>query len=115
MDTMLFSIGFLWVIYVGILVLLLVAMWKVFTKAGKPGWGVIIPIYNIVLLLEIAGKPGWWVLLYFIPLVNLVIAIIASLGVAKNFGKSESFGLGLAFLSVIFYPILAFGSAEYTG
>jgi len=105
----------IWVIYVGILALLLVAMWKVFTKAGKPGWGAIIPIYNIVLLCDIAGKPGWWVLLYFIPLLNIVISIIVPIGVAKNFGKGAGFGLGLAFLSVIFYPILAFGSAGYTG
>lgn len=105
----------IWVIYVGILALLLVAMWKVFTKAGKPGWGSIIPIYNIVLLCDIAGKPGWWVLLYFIPLLNIVIGIIVSIGVAQNFGKGTGFGLGLAFLSVIFYPILAFGSAGYTG
>ena len=107
--------GIFWVIYVGILALLLVAMWKVFTKAGKPGWGAIIPIYNVVLLCDIAGKPGWWVLLYFIPLLNIVISIIVSVGVAKNFGKGTGFGLGLAFLSVIFYPILAFGSADYTG
>jgi len=111
----LLTLGIYWVIYVGILALLLVAMWKVFTKAGKPGWGAIIPIYNIVLLCDIAGKPGWWVLLYFIPLLNIVIGIIVSIGVAKNFGKGAGFGLGLAFLSVIFYPILAFGSADYTG
>ena len=99
----------------GLSVFMLVATWKVFTKAGKPGWGAIIPIYNIVLLCDIAGKPGWWVLLYFIPLLNIVIGIIVSIGVAKNFGKGAGFGLGLAFLSVIFYPILAFGSADYTG
>ena len=107
--------GIVWVIYVGILALLYVAMWKVFTKAGKPGWGAIIPIYNVVLLCDIAGKPGWWVLLYFVPLLNAVISIMVSIGVAKNFGKGVGFGLGLAFLSVIFYPILAFGSAGYTG
>ena len=107
--------GIYWVIYVGILALLLAAMWKVFAKAGKPGWGAIIPIYNIVLLCDIADKPGWWVLLYFIPLLNIVIGIIVPIGVARNFGKGSGFGLGLAFLSVIFYPILAFGSADYTG
>ena len=99
----------------GITVLMLVAMWKVFTKAGKPGWGAIIPIYNQVLLCNIAGKPGWWVLLFFIPLLNFVINIIVSIGIAENFGKGTGFGLGLAFLNPIFYPILAFGSAEYIG
>lgn len=96
--------GIYWVISVGILAFLLAVMWKVFTKAGKPGWGAIIPIYNIVLLCDIAGKPGWWVLFYFIPLLDIVIGIIVSIGVAKNFGKGAGFGLGLAF-----------GSADYTG
>ena len=104
-----------WVIYVAILALMLVAMWKVFEKAGKPGWGAIIPIYNIILLCDIAGRPRWWVLLFFIPLVNIVFSIIVSISVAGNFGKGAGFGLGLAFLSVIFYPILAFGSADYAG
>ncbi len=93
----------------------IVSMWKVFEKAGQPGWGVLIPIYNILLLLKIAGKPGWWILLYLIPLVNIVIAIIVSIEIAKNFGKDVLFGLGLAFLGIIFYPILAFGDAEYQG
>ena len=104
-----------WVLYIGLLALVLVAMWKTFVKAGKPGWGAIIPIYNVILLCEIAGKPGWWVLLYFIPVVNLVFGIIVSIGVANNFGRSAGFGVGLAFLGVIFYPILGFGSADYTG
>ena len=108
-----------WIIYsviiVGLIVLELVATWKVYTKAGKPGWGAIIPIYNVVLLCEIAGKPGWWVLLFFIPLLNFVMNIVVSIGVAENFGKGTGFGLGLAFLGPIFYPILAFGSADYIG
>ena len=94
---------------------MIVSYWKVFEKAGQPGWGVLIPIYNILLLLKIAGKPGWWILLYLIPLVNIVIAIIVSIEIAKNFGKDVLFGLGLAFLGIIFYPILAFGSAQYQG
>ncbi len=108
-----------WVIYsiviFGLSVFMLVATWKVFTKAGKPGWGAIIPIYNFVLLCNIAGKPGWWALLCFIPLLSIVISIIVSIGVAENFGKGTGFGLGLAFLGPIFYPMLAFGSAEYIG
>ena len=72
-------------------------------------------MYNTVLLCEIAGKPGWWILLYFIPLLNFVMNIIVSIGVAENFGKGTGFGLGLAFLGPIFYPILAFGSADYIG
>lgn len=91
----------------------IVSMWKVFSKAGQPGWGIFIPIYNLYLLLLIAGRPGWWVLLYLIPLVNLIIAIIVAIDVAKNFGKEPIFGLGLFFFGFIFYPILAFGSATY--
>jgi hypothetical protein len=105
----------LWVMYCALIALLLVATWKTFVKAGKPGWGAIIPVYNIVLLCEIAGKPGWWTIFYFIPLVNIVIDVIVSINIAKGFGKGAGFGLGLAFLGPIFYPILAFGSADYTG
>jgi len=103
------------IIYIALILFLIVSMWKVFEKAGQPGWGVLIPIYNIYLLLQIAGRPGWWLILYLIPFVNFVIAIIVSIDIAKNFGKETGFGLGLAFLGIIFYPILAFGSAQYQG
>ena len=45
-----------------ICVLIIAAMWKVFTKAGHPGWACLIPIYNIYILCKIAGRPGWWLL-----------------------------------------------------
>jgi hypothetical protein len=98
-----------------VLVLFIVSMWKVFTKAGQPGWACIIPIYNLYILLKIAGKPGWWLLLFLIPIVNLVILIIVAIDIAKNFGKGTGFGIGLAFLGFIFYPILAFSEARYSG
>jgi Family of unknown function (DUF5684) len=103
-------------VLVGELVIVVVAIagyWKTFEKAGKPGWGAIIPIYNVILLLQIAGKPTWWLVLFLIPIVNVVIAILMSLDVAKNFGKGPGFGIGLAFLGFIFYPILGFGDAVY--
>jgi Family of unknown function (DUF5684) len=93
----------------------IIAWWKVFTKAGHPGWACLIPIYNLYILIKIAGKPGWWIILFLIPVVNFVIAIIVHIGVANNFGKSALFGLGLAFLPFIFYLILAFGDAQYIG
>lgn len=96
-----------------ILVLMIYAGWKVFEKAGQPGWAVIIPFYNIYILLKIANKPGWWLILFLIPLVNFVVAILVSINVAKAFGKGAGFGIGLAFLGFIFYPILAFTDAEY--
>ena len=100
-------------IVIALSLFLIVSLWKVFVKAGQPGWGIFIPIYNIYLLLMIAGKPGWWLILYLIPLVNIVIGILVAIDIAKNFGKDSAFGLGLAFLGFIFYPILAFGSATY--
>ena len=94
-------------------VLEIAALWMVFSKAGRPGWAAIIPIYNIVVLCEIAGKPAWWVVLFFIPFVNLIVAIILSIAVAKKFGKGAGYGLGLALLSPVFYPMLGFGSSQY--
>jgi hypothetical protein len=101
-------------VYLGIALFFIIAGWKVFVKAGKPGWGILIPIYNAYLWVKIAGKPGWWLLLYLVPLVNIVIAIIVSLAVAKAFGKSTGFGILLILLPIIAIPILGFGSAVYT-
>jgi hypothetical protein len=103
------------VLYLGIALFFIIAYWKIFVKAGQPGWGVLIPIYNLYLLMKIAGKPGWWLLLYLIPLVNVVIAIIVALEVAKAFGKSAAFAIFLLILfPFIGVPILGFGSAVYT-
>ena len=95
--------------------IVLVAFWKLFTKAGQPGWAAIIPIFNLYILCKIAGRPGWWVILMFIPLVNFIIWIVIAIDVAKKFGKGAGFGVGIAFLSFIFVPILAFGDAGYEG
>lgn len=102
-------------ISLGLAIVIIAGMWKTYEKAGKPGWGAIIPFYNIILLLEIAGRPLWWLILMFIPLVNFIILIVISIDVAQKFGKDTLFGLGLAFLSFIFYPILGFGDAQYQG
>ena len=104
-------IGF--IIYVAIIVLEIAGWWMIFSKAGHPGWGAIIPIYNIYLLCKTAGRPGWWLILFFIPIVNFVIAIIVGIDVAKRFAKGAGFGVGLALLSFIFAPILGFGDATY--
>jgi hypothetical protein len=103
------------IFYVLIMLLMLVSMWKVFTKAGKPGWAILVPIYNIIILLEIAGKPWWWIFLFMIPVVNFVIMIMVYIEIAKAFGKSSGFAIGLLFFSIIFWPILAFGDAQYVG
>ena len=100
-------------IQLAVVVLYIAGLWKVFTKAGQPGWAAIIPIYNIYVILKIAGRPGWWLLLFLIPIVNLVIFIIASIDVAKAFGKGVGYGLGLFLLGFIFYPMLGFGADTY--
>jgi hypothetical protein len=103
-------------LYIALIVVILAAMWKVFEKAGQPGWAAIVPFYNMyVLVTQIAKKEILWFILLFIPLVNIVIAVLVAIEVAKKFGKSELFGVGLAFLGFIFYPILAFGDAQYEG
>ncbi len=105
------AIGML--VWLAICVTVIAGMWRVFTKAGEPGWGVLIPIYNFYLLCRIAQRPGWWLILMFIPIVNLAVAIVLSIDIARHFGKGAGFGVGLAFLGMVFYPILGFGNAEY--
>lgn len=100
-------------VYLGIIVLTIVSLWKIFEKAGKPGWASIIPIYNIIVLLEIVNKPVWWIVLMLVPLVNIVVAVLVYIELAKCFGKSAGFGIGMIFLSFIFLPMLAFSDAQY--
>lgn len=113
METFSSSLWFSVALVLVILSLMISSLWKVFAKAGKPGWGCLVPIYNLILLLDIAGRPMWWIALFLLPFVNFVVAILVAIDVAKKFGKGTGFGLGLAFLPFIFYPMLGFGSAEY--
>lgn len=94
-------------------VAMIAGMWKVFSKAGQPGWAAIIPIFNTIILFKIAGKPLWWLLLLFIPVVNFIVLIVVLISLAERFGKGTGFALGLAFLPFIFYPMLGFGSSAY--
>ncbi len=104
------------IIYLVIVILAIAGMWATFQKAGKPGWAAIIPIYNVYVLLKVAGRPGWWLILMLIPFVNVIIALVVSLDVAKNFGKSAVFGvIGLWLFSIIGYLMLGFGDATYKG
>lgn len=105
--------GIFMLVFLALAVLMIVSVWKVYTKAGKPGWASIIPIYNIVVLLEIVQKPIWWVILMFIPFVNIIVGIIMYSALAKSFGKGVGFTIGLILLPFIFYPILAFGKSTY--
>lgn len=98
-----------------IAVLTLVAMWKIFVKAGKPGWACLIPFYNMYCMYDIAWGNGWLFLLTFIPCVGFVFAIIMLFKLAKALGQGTGFGFGLLFLNTIFVLILGFGKAEYIG
>lgn len=102
-----------WVCWLAFMVLMIAAVWKVFEKAGKPGWAAIIPIYNIIVILEISGKPLWWILLYLIPLVNIVVGLMVLSAFVRKYGKGTGFLLGMIFLPFIFWPVLGFGDATY--
>ena len=98
-----------------IAVVVLVGMWKVFVKAGKPGWGAIIPLYNLYCLFDMTFGKGWMFILTIIPVVNFVLTIMMWVKLAKAFGKGGGFAVGLIFLPFIFVPVLGFSDAEYSG
>jgi ABC-type sulfate transport system permease subunit len=108
MAVLLIPMLIVWVISV-------VGMWRVYEKAGKPGWASIIPIYNVIVMLEIIGKPMLWLLLLLIPCVNIVVGIWMINLLSKSYGQSEGFTIGLIFLPFIFYPVLGFGNYRYLG
>ncbi len=102
-------------IYLAVLVVIIAGQWKMYAKAGQPGWACIVPIYNIWVLLKIVGREGWWLLLFLIPCVNIVAIVIVYLDLAKSFGKSSGYGVGLVLLPFVFIPMLGFGDARYVG
>lgn len=109
-----FGTGFI-LFFVAFLLLMGASMWKVFTKAGKPGWAAIIPIYNYIVMCEIVGKPVWWFLLMICPCINFIFVIWVLNLLCKSFGKEEGFTVGVVLLPFIFLPILAFGDSVYLG
>ncbi len=98
--------------WLAFIVAMIASGWKIFTKAKLPGWGILVPIYNVYLQFKLAGHPNWawWLLL---PPVAAILLIVANFKIAKKFGKGTGFALGLWFLPIIFYPILAWGDAQY--
>jgi hypothetical protein len=113
LETLLALGAIFFVILFAVLIFFIACIWKIYSKAGQPGWASIVPIYNWYILVKIINKPGWWLVLFFIPIVNYVILIIVHIQLAKAFGKGTGFGIGLILLPVIFLPMLAFGSAKY--
>jgi hypothetical protein len=108
--------GTMLLVFLAILVVFIAGMWKVFTKAGRPGWACLVPFYNLYVMCKIAGKPGWWLILFLIPFVNIVAAILVAIGIAKSFGQSTAFGVVLLFLlNGIGYLVLGFGHYRYVG
>lgn len=105
--------GAFMLVWLAVVILMIAALWKIFTKAGEPGWAAIVPIYNLIVMLKIAGKPAWWVILMLIPIVNFVIAFLTMDGMAKRFGKGTGFAIGMLLLPFIFYPMLAWGDNRY--
>ena len=102
-------------IWLAIAVIGIIAGWKIFTKAGQPGWAVLIPIYNAIVLMRVIGRPWWWIFGFIVPILNIVVGIVVSLDLAKSFGRGTGFGIGLWLLPFIFGLILGFGSDTYRG
>lgn len=108
-------IGALLIPILVIAVITLVGKWKIYEKAGKPGWAALIPVYTWIVMLEIVGKPIWWIFLFFIPCVNIVFMIWTVNLLSKSFGQTEGFTVGLVLLGFVFYPVLGFGTYQYLG
>lgn len=100
------------VVYLAFVGLMIASIWTIFTKSGKPGWAAIVPIYNIIVMLEIAKKPMWWILLFLVPIANIVVAVMMWNEIVKSFGRTSAFTVGLILLAPVFLPMLAFGSGN---
>lgn len=99
-----------------ITIVYLIALWRIFAKAGEAGWKALIPIYNYYIILKIVGRPGWWLVLLLLPIVNIIVLLLVAVDLAKSFGKSDVFGVVAVWLfTIIGYMILGFGKANYVG
>lgn len=108
-----FGTGFL-IIFLVLAIITIIGLWKMYAKAGIPGWIAIIPIVNIFFLPKVGGKPIWWAILFFVPFVNIIFLILTYMAIAERFGRGVGTVLGLFFLKPIFFCILGFGSAQWT-
>ena len=104
-----------WPVYGALMVFYFVAHWKIFVKAGRPGWESLIPLYNAYIFAQISGKKGWWILRLLIPFAGIYFAIVLVRAFARSFGQGVGFTVGLIFLGYIFFPIVAFGNMKYIG
>lgn len=103
------------IIYLIVMVVVVAGQWKLYEKAGKPGWACIVPIYGFIVLLEIINKPIWWIVLLIIPIANIIVLFLIYIELAKAFGKSAGYGVAMVFFGIVLIPMLGFGDAEYVG
>ena len=103
------------IVYLILVIAWIAGLWKIFEKAGKPGWAAIVPIYNVIVLLQVVGKPVWWIILLLIPIVSLIIMIIVLLDLVKKFGQPGWHVLLALFFGFAYMPYLGFGSPQYQG
>jgi hypothetical protein len=101
------------IVYLIILVAFIAGLWKIFEKAGKPGWAAIVPIYNLIVLLQIVGKPLWWIILFIIPIVNLIAMILVMMELVKRFGQPGWHVLLAIFFGFVYIPYLGFSELQY--
>lgn len=111
----LFGTTYLFCCALPIYILSVAGLWKMFVKAGRPGWPAIIPLYNLWVAFEISGHPGWWMLGVFVPFLNIIVLAVLCYHLALSFGKGLWTTLGLYFLSFVTTLWLGFGDAEYLG
>ena len=105
--------GFIMLMTIAVSLLTVIGQWKVFEKAGKPGWAALIPIYNYIIMMEIAELPTWYIVLYFIPFANIYVQVITYLEIVKRFGEGPGFAIGMLFFPYIFWLILGGKSYKY--
>lgn len=104
-----------WGVYLAFVLAIIAGNWMVFRKAGEPGWAVIVPIYNIYVSFKVAGMDWWWLLVMLVPFIGVFPPLLIPFGIAQNFEKGFGYGLGLLLLPFVFYPLLGFGEARFTG
>ena len=111
------GIGFFLLVELAIFALVIAGLWKLFAKAGRPGWASIIPIYNIIVMQDIVGREAWKIVLLLIPLLNIYFGITLYISFAKAYGK-RGIGnyLAILLLGIIFIPLWGFSNeVRYQG
>ncbi len=101
------------IVILPITIMMVIALWKIFEKADKPGWAVLVPIYDLAVLFQIVGRPWWYIFLMLIPGAQIVLWGIVAINLARVFDKNWAFGLGIFLIPFIFVPILGLGKAVY--